>query len=53
MGTAHGAEELGLCSHGMPARLASTATFLRENPMYWPNLAVDAVLAGKPMGAQA
>ena len=54
MGTAHGAEELGLCSHGRACQAGVYGSiychFFKGKPYV---VAVDASLASTPMGAQA
>jgi hypothetical protein len=54
MGTEHGAEELGLCSHGRACQAGVYDSiydhFFKGKPYV---VAVGAGLAGKPMGAQA
>ena len=50
MGTVHGADELGLCSHGRACQAGVYDRFFKGKPYV---VAVDASLAGTPMGAQA
>ena len=50
MGTAQGAEELGLCPHGLACQAGVYGHFLKGKPYV---AAPGAGLAGKPMGAQA
>jgi hypothetical protein len=50
MGTAHGAEELGLCSHGRAWQVGVYGHFFKGKPYV---VAPGADLAGTPMEAQA
>ena len=50
MGTAYGAEELGMCSHG---RACQAGVYGHYIGFSLEKVAVDANLAGTPMGAQA
>ena len=50
MGTANGAEELGLCSHGLASQAGAWGHYMGFSLK---KVDVDASLAGTPMGAQA
>ena len=50
MGTAQGAEELGLCPHGLACQAGAYGHYIGFS---LEKVVVDASLAGTPMGAQA
>jgi hypothetical protein len=50
MGTAHGAEELGLCPHGLACQAGAWGRYHRVLPKIWPYLGIWPKTKSDPAG---